>query len=71
MVLSEIPYGGLGQEDVWLSAGMCRASFFRAMSMGMEAQVQNSTLYSPLGKMHDEVVIIVLDESQDSCPLML
>lgn len=31
----------------------------------------NSTLYSPLGEMHDEVVIIVLDESQDSCLLML
>lgn len=31
----------------------------------------NSALYSPLGKMHDGLVIIVLDESQDSCPLML
>lgn len=31
----------------------------------------NSALYSPLGKMHDEVVIIVLDESQDACLLML
>lgn len=44
---------------------MCRASVFEPWTSA------NSALYSPLGKMHDGLVIIVLDQSQDSCPLML
>lgn len=42
-----------------------------SLGHGLRGTSADSASYSPLGKMHDEAVIIVLDESQDPCPLML
>lgn len=60
VVLSEVPHDGSGQEGLWLSAGMCRASVLFAMGMGSGAQVQIVHCTAPLARCMMKLLLLCL-----------